>query len=133
MKTRTGNAYQPSNSSRDTLRATQFMTTYRNGDVLLVVFPFVDEQRGKKPPALVICDTGDQDVVLARVTTQVRHDQFDLELIDWKAAGLLAPSVVRLHKLATIDKSLVQRQLGRVSDSDYKCIASLFRKLSSTW
>src|SRR4051794_746699 len=96
------------------------MTTYRKGDVLLVAFPFVDEGQNKRRPAIVVADTGDQDVLLARVTTQKSRHKFDLELADWKAAGLLAASVVRLHKLATIDKSLVQRQLGRLSDVDRK-------------
>jgi mRNA interferase MazF len=109
------------------------MTTYRKGDVLLVAFPFVDEGQNKRRPAIVVADTGDQDVLLARVTTQKSRDKFDLELADWKSAGLLAASVVRLHKLATINKSLVQRRLGQLSDSDRNQVAPLLDTLCSGW
>src|SRR5438552_8898978 len=109
------------------------MTNYRKGDLLLVIFPFVDAQHGKRRPALVVADTGDQDVVLARVTTQKTRDSFDVELNDWKSAGLLSPSTVRLHKLATINKSLVQRHLGSLSDIDRTRIGALLKRFSSGW
>ena len=109
------------------------MTTYRKGDVLLVAFPFVDEGQNKRRPAMVVADTGDQDVLLARVTTQKSRDKFDLVLTDWRAAGLLAASVVRLHKLATINKSLVQRQLGRLADVDRNQVAPLLDALCGGW
>jgi mRNA interferase MazF len=44
-------------------------TTYQAGDVVLVDFPMTVSGPGKPRPALVILDTGDADVVLARVTT----------------------------------------------------------------
>ena len=49
------------------------MTNYRTGDLLLVTFPFVLGDRGKQRPALVLIDARDDDVLLARVTTQDRH------------------------------------------------------------
>ena len=86
-----------------------FMINYRPGDVLLVDFPFVQSGQGKMRPAVVVADTGDNDAVLARVTTQDYRGPFDVQLAEWKGAGLLAPSVLRLHKLATLNKSLIRR------------------------
>jgi mRNA interferase MazF len=106
------------------------MTNYRTGDLLLVMFPFAHGGRGKQRPALVLLDDGDDDVLLARVTTQDRHTRFDIRVADWQDAGLLAPSVVRLHKLATIHKSLVKRHLGSLSEKDRASVASI---LSRTW
>lgn len=88
------------------------MTDYRKGELLLVAFPFVENGRNKRRPALVVADTGDNDVVVARVTTQHSRDQFDAELVEWQAAGLLAPSIARINKVATINKSLVEKRLG---------------------
>jgi mRNA interferase MazF len=45
------------------------MTNYRTGDLLLVMFPFAHGGRGKQRPAIVLLDEGDDDVLLARVTT----------------------------------------------------------------
>ena len=88
------------------------MTNYQPGDIVLVDFPFTSSGPSKPRPALVILDTGDADAVLARITTQVQHTSLDVRISDWQSAGLLAPSTVRLHKLATLAKSRVQRSLG---------------------
>jgi mRNA-degrading endonuclease toxin of MazEF toxin-antitoxin module len=59
-------------------------TSYQPGDLVLVDFPFTVSGPGKPRPALVILDTGDADVVLARVTTQVANTPFDVTLADWQ-------------------------------------------------
>lgn len=59
------------------------MTNYQPGDVLLVIFPFAHGGQGKQRPALVIADTGDADVVLARITTQSWNTGFDVQLAEW--------------------------------------------------
>jgi len=70
------------------------MTTYPIGDLVLVDFPFTVSGPGKPRPALVILDTGDADVLLARVTTQAYAGTFDVQIVDWQQAGLLAPSTL---------------------------------------
>ena len=109
------------------------MINYRPGEVLLVMFPFVQGGQGKQRPALVVADTGDKDVVLARVTTQNHRAAFDVRLVEWKGAGLLAPSVVRLHKLATINKSLIQRRLGSLADTDRHRVGAILPQLFAGW
>jgi mRNA interferase MazF len=83
------------------------MTRYDTGDVLLLEFPFTSEAGLKRRPAVVILDAGDADVVVARITTQPYATGFDVAITNWQGVGLLAPSVIRLHKLATIEKALV--------------------------
>jgi mRNA interferase MazF len=109
------------------------MTNYRTGDLLLVMFPFAHGGRGKQRPAIVLLDDGDDDVLLARVTTQDRHTRFDVTIADWQGAGLLAPSVVRVHKLATIHKTLVKRRLGSLSERDRASVASNLAQLWREW
>jgi len=82
---------------------------------------------------LVILDSGDADIVVARVTTQSYRTAFDVAIVDWHAAGLLAPSVVRLHKLATLAKSLIGRSLGQVSTTDRQRIAAVLQRAFGTW
>lgn len=109
------------------------MTNYQPGDLLLVIFPFAHGGQGKQRPALVIADTGDNDVELARVTTQNWNTGFDVKIGDWQAAGLMAPSVARLHKLATISKSLIQRPLGKLSSTDRSRIKPILVQLCAGW
>lgn len=68
----------------------------------------------------MLYDAGDPDVIVARITSQGVSTVDDVVLNDWTYAGLLVPSTVRLHKVATLEKSLVNRQLGSLSTSDNK-------------
>ncbi|MGL5062118.1 MAG: type II toxin-antitoxin system PemK/MazF family toxin [Microcoleus sp.] len=44
---------------------------------------------------------------------------FDVDIIEWEQAGLLRSSVVRLHKVNTIEKRLVNHRLGILTASDW--------------
>ncbi|MBA3483283.1 MAG: type II toxin-antitoxin system PemK/MazF family toxin [Pirellulales bacterium] len=109
------------------------MTKYRSGDLVLVAFPFSGGGPGKRRPALVIADAGDDNVVLARVTTQSTRTPLDVPLTDWQKSGLLAASVVRLHKLATIEKTLVSRTLGSISSVDRASVSKGLQQLLNDW
>jgi len=61
-------------------------------------------------------NVGDADLVVARVTSQRMNSPFDVMVADWQEAGLLLPSVVRLHKVATLDQTLVVKKLGSLSE-----------------
>jgi mRNA interferase MazF len=98
------------------------MTNYQIGELLLVEFPFTASGPGKSRPALVILDTGDADVILARVTTQAHGSPFDVPIAAWQQAGLLAPSTVRLHKLATLAKNRVHKCLGKLEATDRRSL-----------
>ncbi len=109
------------------------MTSYPIGDLLLVDFPFTASGPGKPRPALVILDTGDADVVLARVTTQPHSTPWDVPISAWQHAGLLAPSIVRLHKLATLVKSRIHKQLGSLAAADRQSVASVLQRIAAAW
>jgi mRNA interferase MazF len=72
------------------------------GDVLLLHFPYTDFSATKPRPIIVLLDTGDEDFLVARVTSQEPHSRFDVALKDWEEIGLKLPSIVRLHKLVTL-------------------------------
>ena len=106
---------------------------YANGDVLLVDFPLVSGTTSLLRPALVVLDTGDSDVLLARITTQAHQSPFDMAISDWKGAGLRAASYIRLHKLATSDKACVHRHLGKLQAADHQQVATLLRTTFANW
>ena len=85
----------------------------------MLAFPFSDASSSKRRPALILLDVGDADVVLARVTSQDPRSAFDVEIVNWQSAGLLLPSLVQVHKLATLDKDLIKRRLGRLTADDW--------------
>ena len=104
-------------------------SSYLRGDVVLISFPLSSNDRAIKRPGLVLLDTGDADLVVARVTSQAVRTPFDVVIDHWRDAGLILPSIVRLDKLATLEKGLVDRQLGRLSSSDMKDVESVLKEL----
>jgi len=82
---------------------------------------------------MIVLDTGDADILVARVTSQARQDQFDVPTDDWRGAGLLLPSIIRVHKLATLEKSLIVRTLGSLQKSDRDDVKKALGKISKDW
>jgi mRNA interferase MazF len=82
---------------------------------------------------MVVLDSGDDDVVVARVTTQQHRAPYDVSLADWQAAGLLAASTVRLHKVATLEKTLIRRKLGELQPADRASVATIVRNTYGQW
>ena len=105
------------------------METYHTGEIVLLSFPFADAMGARRRPALVLLDTGDADIVVARVTSQTARGPFDVELIEWQQAGLLLPSIVRVHKVATLEKRLVERRLGTLTANDWGRVRAAIQQL----
>lgn len=94
------------------------MISYKFGDIVLVEFPLSGSDLKKKRPALVVLDIGDDDVVLAPITTRERVGNGDVCLNDWAGCGLLRLSWVRLAKISCFEKVDASRNLGHLTDLD---------------
>jgi mRNA interferase MazF len=109
-----------------------FMTHYNQGDILLVPFPFTNQQITKRRPAVVVSghayNQAHRDIILAPITSQVRPDRSTATLIDWQQAGLVKPSVVK-PILSSFDATLVIRQLGKLSSRDLATVRELFKQI----
>lgn len=108
-------------------------TNYQAGDVLLIDFPFTKGAQSKLRLALVLLDTGDADILVARMTSRTVTTPYDVPLTDWRQAGLLVPSIVRLHKLATLEKVQIDRVLGRVEPGDRQKVSAVLRQIFGAW
>jgi PemK-like, MazF-like toxin of type II toxin-antitoxin system len=105
------------------------MMTYNFGDILLIRFPFTNQSRMSKRPALVLYDDGDMDILLCRVTTRPCFSVADLILAYWKESGLLKKSYIRLGKMATIQKDMVDKKLGQLLSADLMRIKNILRQM----
>lgn len=82
-------------------------------DIILIPFPFTDLSGNKNRPALVLVK-GDLDITVAFVSTQLKwKEEADLLIKPSIENGLKKDSIIRLSKLATIDKDLAIGLLGR--------------------
>lgn len=94
----------------------------RKGDIILIPFPFSDLSGIKTRPALILKET-DLDVIVSFITTQVNlKESTDIILNSNNSNGLKKDSLLRLTKIATIDKASVLGKLGEVGERTIKQI-----------
>ncbi len=105
---------------------------YRRGDVVLVPMLFSGLQGQKHRPA-VILSTDDyheewDELLMVAVTSQtpVTARSTGCPIRDWPRAGLSHPSWVRSH-LATVDRRLIIRRLGQLTQRDLLAIEACLR------
>ena len=105
------------------------------GDIVLAQFPFTDLSGSKRRPAVVLA-AYPPDVIVAFISSVVPTvpEPYDLLLLPsspfFAATGLKKASVLRLRKLATLERLLITRLLGKLDAAlltgvDEALIASL--------
>ncbi|MGH7451997.1 MAG: type II toxin-antitoxin system PemK/MazF family toxin [bacterium] len=105
------------------------MTTYDFGMIVLLNFPHTNLQQSSKRPALVVFDEGDDDVVVVRITSQPQTGRHDFEITTWRQVGLLFQSWVRAGKLATHEKSTIQRVIGKLAPNECAAIKNILQDM----
>jgi mRNA interferase MazF len=92
------------------------------GDIVLIPFPFTDLSGIKNRPALILV-AGEADITVSFITTQLKwQDDFDVKIEPTSISGLKITSLIRLSKLATIDKDLVLGKLGNLSKDELESV-----------
>jgi mRNA interferase MazF len=97
------------------------------GQIFICQFPFTSGATSKPRPALALFDL-QQDVLVCRVTSVLRGGPLDVTLGDWAQAGLAMPSVARLDRLVTVEKTLLGRRLGVLSAADQMAVRTAWNR-----
>ncbi len=72
--------------------------------LFLIQFPFTDLSGEKNRPAIILLES-EYDVIVSFITTKLKwKKESDIMILPSKENGLKELSLVRLSKLATIDK-----------------------------
>jgi len=109
------------------------MTIYSKGEIVLGEFPFSSGTASKVRPFLILVDTGDADVLVARMTGNRAIVPFDISILDWRGANLYSPATIRLHKLNTIEKQKILRRIGALQSTDYQRVAAILQQMFGAW
>ncbi len=108
------------------------MTSYKQGNILLVPFPFTDQSGAKQRPAVVLSGSeynqNHPGIILVPITSQIFQTTDEIRLTNWKSAGLLKPSVVK-PVIASFDITLVRRKLGALSNVDRTRLRAAFARI----
>lgn len=109
---------------------------YKQGDVVLVPFPFTDLTATKQRPALVISNDNlnarNSDAVLLAITSQIpatlQPEEFLIPAVDQRDCGLPKSSLIKLTKVITLHQSLVVKRLGALPTSTLAQVLSQFHR-----
>ena len=97
------------------------------GEVFICQFPFTSGAGSKLRPALVLFDLS-QDAIICRVTSALRDGPLDVVLTEWQAAGLQRPSIARLDRIVTAEKTIFVRRLGILTSGDRDTVRSTWNQ-----
>ena len=110
---------------------------YKQREIVLVPFPYSDLTSSKRRPVLILSNDGYNtqfaDVVVCVITSNLYKDEFSvlLEDVDLEAGILPEKSVIKAHKLFTIDQSQVLKRFSTISEKKFeevrKKISQLFQ------
>jgi mRNA interferase MazF len=97
------------------------------GEVFLCQFPFTSGAKSKVRPALLLFDLR-HDAIICRITSVPHVGPLDVELSDWRSAGLLKSSVARLDRIVTAERSIFLRRLGVLSPPDSEIVRNTWNQ-----
>lgn len=119
------------------MRTTRPGTRFRQGDLVLLPFPFTDLSAAKRRPALIVSpDRLHQhvdDVILVAVTSHVPTSltEFDMPLrsSDLALGRLPKPSVIKLGKIFTAHRGLIVKRAGHLQNESLATVLARLRQL----
>lgn len=101
--------------------------TFNSKDIVLVPFPFVDQNSSKKRPAIVLnifAHTQQYNKLIgAAITSKEKnplHDRYEHQITKTSSNGLLYEQQwVLPNKIFTIEKELVIKKIGIIDNHDF--------------
>ena len=92
---------------------------FKQGDIIVVKFPFTDGSQFKKRPALVISNTKldkSEDCLLVQITSKLHNDGFSIIINDKDCLKPLPlKSYIRPHKIFTVHNSMIISKISQVN------------------
>ena len=99
------------------------------GDIVLIPFPFTDLSGNKLRPAVVLAVTS-LDVTVCFITTQLQwQETTDILLQPTGLNGIKKPSLIRISKIATLDKSMAIGKIGSLDKNELVQLNSKLKEL----
>ena len=104
-------------------------TRFRQGDVVLVPFPFADLSAVKQRPVLILsADTSGDDVITCGITSNIsrKKHSIPIEQAQFTQGTLPKKSLIRVDKLFTLEKQIIKRRFGRIDQETLDSVKAVF-------
>lgn len=93
-------------------------------------FPFLDSEETKIRPVIVMSAPQGPHKIIAIVPVSSRPtcESVDVAIAKWSEAGLLKPSVARVHRLTTMLQADLIADLGSLDQAEVQALQTSLRK-----
>ncbi len=84
------------------------------GDIIVINFPYSDLVNYKKRPALVLKVPNGEDIIVCQITSSSSEKSLEISLHDqdFQSGKLKINSYIRIDKIFSIEKSLIDYKIG---------------------
>jgi mRNA interferase MazF len=102
------------------------MTTYKQGDTIVINVPFTDFSEEKPRPALVLSSNEfnkkNKVTIIVPITSSITGDEYEVEIkgSEYQMAGLIKSGVVKSQIILTLDNTKIIRKLGTFPEGLFK-------------
>jgi len=113
----------------------RFGIMYRQGEIVIVPFPFSDLSSIKQRPVLILSKNMDnekvEDIITCGITSNIKDSKYSVSignenLVEGKVPK---PSRIKIDKLFTISQDIVKKKVGRINKETFEKVKSEFIKL----
>ena len=106
---------------------------YKQGDIILVNFPFTDLVSSKVRPAIVITAKGEDIIIIgifSKIPETIQDSWFVIEETAeyFAASGLKKRSIIKTEKIAVIHNSIVKKVLGTLRKDIFDTVKEKLKK-----
>lgn len=108
---------------------------HKAGDIILVPFPFTDLSGQKIRPALILAaqeNGNDMTVCFISSLVDKKPHKFDVLVsekdINFKKTGLKINSIIKIAKIATLDKEIALGKIGELDDKNLKKVRVILKE-----
>ncbi len=108
---------------------------YKQREIVLVAFPYSDLSSSKRRPVLVLSNDNYNknypDILVCVITSNLFKDDYSVELADADLESGLLPesSVIKCHKLFTIDQTKIIRKFSVLKDQKFSEVTGAVNRL----
>ena len=108
---------------------------YKQGEIVIVPFPFSDLSNIKQRPVLVLSKNTDndnsEDVITCGITSMIKDSKYSvlIENTDLIEGDIPKPSRIKIDKLFTINQNIIKKKVARINKETFEEVKSEFFKL----
>ncbi len=108
---------------------------YKQGDILIVPFPFSDLSSFKQRPVLVLSKTEDneksEDLITCGITSRLKESSYSIVIdsLSLSEGSIPGRSRVKVDKLFTLSKDIVIKKVARVNQATFALVKTAFTQL----